>query len=334
MKDALGPVVQKNGIQSMMSGAVLFRSSAPPATIAGLRYFQNSFMVIKRYEGLRDDPITQMMRMFHAKNLAQSVRAVPHFRKARSFRIVTSYDNQLRSPDRRTLSSVEGSIKKALRIPSSRAAADLEIWFLHRREGLGLALLRLSRRLVTEKDLRKGELRPELAHLLCLMSKPAANDAFLDPFCGYGAIVVERSASFPVAKLYGADTDSQKIELLRNKIRRSKLPSKHKIDIQVGDATSLMHFADGSIAKVVTDPPWGDYRGSMTDSIANLYAGFIKELERVLAPDGLAVLLLGRDSALLGLVNEDTSALNVDKSYKVLVAGKKALACTITKKSI
>ena len=52
-------------------------------------------------------------------------------------------------------------------------------------------MMRLTKHKAYEKILHKGELRPELSHILCSISEPDADDIFLDPFCGSGTILQE-----------------------------------------------------------------------------------------------------------------------------------------------
>ena len=82
-----------------------------------------------------------------------------------------------------------------------------------------------------------------------------------------------------------------------------------------------MHIADASITKVVTDPPWGEYDDGRKGSIRSLYSGFLRQLERVLASDGVAVLLLGRNSAFFDLLRADRSKFLLGETHEVLVSG-------------
>ena len=328
VEHVLRPKLKSSGIQRMLDGAVLYHSDISLEGVAGLRFFQNSFLVIKSFENLGRSPITRMMRAFDRRILSAALLSSQLVRRAKSFRIVTSSENRLSVPDKRARAAVESVICKALHVPVSRAAADLEIWFLYRREGVGFILLRLTRRRATEKTLNRGELKPEMGNLLCSISEPSPDDVFLDPFCGFGAIVMERAVSFPARKIYGIDSSREKINQLRNKIRKIHLRAVNKISLQVGDSRNLSGVPENSVSKIVTDPPWGDFNYS-ADSIIDLYRGFITALPRIMIPGGIAVLLVGRDGPTVELISANPLNLRLDTSYRVLISGKKALVCKI-----
>ncbi|MAG13708.1 MAG: hypothetical protein CMN78_03825 [Spirochaetales bacterium] len=326
---AIDPSLRTDGILRMLDGAVFYQTDRAPTQIANLRFFQNSFLVLRSFSKLGRSPIPQMIRSLDRRIFRQSIISSPVVRSARSFRIVTSFENRLCAVDRRSRASAEAAVRAALRIPESRAKGELEIWILSRREGIGFIMIRITRRKATEKSLAKGELRPELANLLCLLSGPAAQDVFLDPFCGHGAIVLERFRAFPAKKIYGFDLDSEKITLLRRKVKKNRSAAAGKISLDTIDGTILAAVPDNSVTKIVSDPPWGDYNLSR-DSVKEIYRGFLTQMDRIMSPGGIAVLLVGRDSTFCHLVDEESHARRLDASYDVLVSGKKATVLKLT----
>lgn len=162
----------------------------------------------------------------------------------------------------------------------------------------------------------KGELRPELANLLCLISEPQKTDTFLDPFCGFGAIPIERAKNFPFGKVIASDIDLNNINLLKEK-------TKQKIQIENWDALNLKEIEDSSIHKIVTDPPWGVYKQEGIDLIS-FYLKMLKEFYRILKPNGLLVLLTGRKLEIEKIINSSASLFLLEKKYNILVSGKKA----------
>jgi tRNA G10 N-methylase Trm11 len=99
----------------------------------------------------------------------------------------------------------------------------------------------------------KGELRPELANLLCWISDPNKKDVFLDPFAGSGAIPIERAKAFPYQKIIASDINADLFDKLKKRFHKTT----NKITIGKWDALHLTALIDESIDKIVTDPPWG-----------------------------------------------------------------------------
>jgi tRNA (guanine6-N2)-methyltransferase len=94
------------------------------------------------------------------------------------------------------------------------------------------------------------------------------------------------------------------------------------VTVKHGSAVDLPLIADGSINKVITDPPWGMYGDLKEPDLRYLYKQSLNEMARVLKPGGIAVILSG-NSELNEIANEARS-LEIVKTYSILVSGKKA----------
>ncbi len=135
-----------------------------------------------------------------------------------------------------------------LKLKVNRVKPDLEVWFLRRREGFCFVGIRLTKNPNYEKTLRKRELRPQIAHILCLLSEPRSKDVFLDPFAGSGAIPLERTA-FPYKEIIASDKDPNAYKYLKE--RTNKL--KKRITVKNWDALDLEEIGNGTINKIVTN---------------------------------------------------------------------------------
>lgn len=144
-----------------------------------------------------------------------------------------------------------------------------------------------------------GALRPPLAHALVFLSRPSADDVFLDPFCGSGTIPAER-AEYPARRVIASDMSVEAVAAARQNLPQS-------VEVAFADATRLP-YDKGSITTVVTNPPWGKQVGRDTDLQA-LYARFLKECRRVLAPRGTLVLLTDQ----LGVVEETAAKAGLNE---------------------
>lgn len=305
-------------VDLILDGLVVYRSGSPLQQVKQIRFFNNTFLLLHLFEGLRPDSLPHMLNAM-LKNPGWAEAPAWALKGKRYFRIMASHENQTVAINREALERLESFFAQRLGLRVHRSRPDVEVWFLERSEGYGFAGIRLTQRAATEKDLQKGELRPELANLLCLVSEPAKGDIVLDPFAGSGAIALERAGHFPHRQVIAGDADRETVARLRQKA--ALLP--RKITIRHGDALDLDGVQDGAIDKIITDPPWGIYTGQDAVELEQLYRGMLAEFERVLKPGGLAVVLMGRKD-LFEQALRDRAALILVEKYDILVSGKKA----------
>ena len=303
---------------TVLDGGILFACSAPPHRVAGLRFLTNTYLSLAVFRDLpKHNPLAAMARQVAAGRTG-ALNKLGSVVGGGAFRVVASDRNRPSSLPPSLIAGVERSIASVTRGRTSRSGAEKEFWLLSRSEGIGLFLFRASRRRGTHKSLQRGQLHPEVAQLLCRMSAPSADDVFLDPFCGWGSIVIERVLSFPFRSVTAMDIDEAKLRELRARLgpRGTK-----GVSIRRADATELPDIEDRSVDAVVTDPPWGEYDGR---DVGDLYRRFLGGLARILRPGARVVLLLSRSPALLEVVV--ASGLRVDASMDVLISGRKATA--------
>lgn len=184
-----------------------------------------------------------------------------------------------------------------------------DFYLIKRAKGAMFLGLRLSRAKFKREKIPAGELRPELVHILCLAGGVKAKDTILDMFAGYGSIPLEVVRGFGCKQVIAVD----------NQI----LPKRHEdtlIKWYKSDARILDFIDGGSIARIITDPPWGVYDNKTEQDLTLLYADFSKEMKRVLKPCGIAVVLTGWPQSELILKEH----LNLIAKWPILVAGKKA----------
>ena len=191
----------------------------------------------------------------------------------------------------------------------------------HCLERYGFFLKRLTRQTAYKKTLEKGALRPELAHVLNFISEPDADDIFLDPFCGYGSIPIERATSFPYNMIFAADKNQELVKLIRQKLKGSRI--KGTFIVKEQDALDMQAFEDGFIHKIVTDPPWGLFADLGMDA-QQFYARTLQECYRVLRVGGLLVVLVARKNELDRAIEAYKGRAQLLNKYDVLVSGKKA----------
>ncbi|HEU5316170.1 MAG TPA: methyltransferase domain-containing protein [Chloroflexota bacterium] len=144
-----------------------------------------------------------------------------------------------------------------------------------------------------ERAFAAAALRPPTAHALVWLTAPSAQDVFLDPFCGSGTIVLERAA-YDAQRIVGSDVAADAIASARENAGGARL------ELHQWDARSLPLDAR-SVDAVATNLPFGR---QVLDAAAlpGLYLDWARELQRILAPGGVAIALTERPDVLLHAV--------------------------------
>ena len=317
-------------IRQVLDGAVLYEAPADRQMITSLRCFNNSFAVLRTQAGSWDG-LSQFVRTLSSDaELPRLVRE--HLSPGRhGFRVVVSRENQLVPLPESLLQPLEKRLARGSGLYPNRGRPQVEFWLLFRREGLFLFLLRLTRQAAGEARLEPGELRPELANLLCELSDPDATDVFLDPFCGSGSIPLERASLAPYRLIFAQDTDPGRVKALRQRVKGLRKPAQRTFFAKQVDARSMEGFDDSFVDKVVTDPPWGLYE-ALEERPADLHREALAECVRVLRPNGLLVWLTARDDELEAVVKEAVEGFVVEERYPILVSGRKASVYRLRKR--
>jgi len=223
-----------------------------------------------------------------------------------------------------------------LRPDSSRPEREYRLQ--ERSGGRVLFLERITRRGEPggEAGLRPGELPRTTCRLLAEMTGPRPDDVFLDPFCGYGGIPLERALASPYRFAFAQDIDPEKVTAVKESLGAEAFEKRRRtIFPKARDALDAESFEPGFVSAIATDPPWGLYEGGGTGAAGAevLLAAFASAAARMLAPGGRLVLLVSRDLAgqISGgrLASRDFEPV---ERLDVLVSGKKASALRLDRK--
>lgn len=317
VESELTGTLYKVGVNLLEDGFVWYQSGSAPEQVRKQFFLNNTFLLLDLSNGLGSDLLEKM-----AKNILQKsdkyfdshYSQLENYRGKR-FRFVFFLENKLTKVDERLLSALEERFEKKFGLKVDRVNPEIELWFLARRGGNIFFGLRITYHPDYKTVLKKGQLCPELAHLLCTISDPTPGDVVLDPFAGSGAIPLERKWS-PYKQIIAGDCDSKLVDRLRKKAGK-------QIIVKKLDATDLQDITSGSVDKIITDPPWG-VSISKELNLEDFYYRMLREFSRVLAPNGLLVILVGKKNVFESVLIKYVLNFQLLKRYNILVSGKKA----------
>ncbi|WP_238350638.1 TRM11 family SAM-dependent methyltransferase [Kribbella shirazensis] len=162
-----------------------------------------------------------------------------------------------------------------------------------------------------------------VADVLVRLAKLRAGQRVLDPFCGTGTILLSVRRRESTARVLGTDHDLHALTLAA---RNLELPG--ALGLVRAEAGALP-LRPGSVDRVVTNLPFGKQVGSHRGN-HGLYPDVLREIERVLAPDGRAVVLT-EDKRLLRGVLERQRGLKVVRERLLRYNGATPTAYVLTR---
>lgn len=316
-------------IQKLMDGGILYTTNKTPEEIEKIRFFNNTFMVVQIFENIDGrTPIEDMIENVNFDGNKSFLNYIKSKKRARTFHIFSSIENQLVSVDKKILGRFENELEKLTRLRTEfgKKVADLEFWFLYRTEKIGFFMLRITK---NKKKLEKGELRPELTNILSLISEPKEDDIFLDPFCGSGAIPLERSRMANFKGIFACDRNEEEIKNLKEKIKSVKSKKLNKSFFVKKLDFFENKFDDNYFTTIVTDPPWGFFE--KVGNIELFHTKMFEEMHRILIKNGLIVILTANKDLVTKNLNSMQLKLKLVETYDILVSGKKAAIYKIQK---
>ncbi len=311
--DVIAKLLPGAKVLKVYDGLVNYCYNGKEGMLERVLVFNNTFLVIRKYQGKNCDLISM------AKNVL-TIKQMPMSRK--SFRVRYSVNNQFVGMDKSYTRQIETKICRLTNAMIDRLSPQTEYWFIKRSENIGFFCRLLNKRKTTEKELNKGELRPEFAYLMCILGMPTKNAIVMDVFAGYGSIPKQIQKNFKFKKLYVSDLNPR---LVNNLCR--DFENKSAIDVRVRDAKNLVGIANGSIDVIITDPPWGYYE--QIDDIEQFYIDMLKEFDRVMKSNAKLILLSARKEEFESAIS--SQPFIIEKRIDTLVNGKKAGVYVIKK---
>jgi len=284
-------------------GAIAYETDAAPDAVRKIKYFKNSFVILAAQAAAN---LEELAAQANIKN----IKAPP---AARSFGVVFSDANDLKSVDGAVKARLIDRIQRQTGLAYRPGPADVEFWLMLRSDKAGYLLQRITKS--HRQVLAPGELEPHVATMLVRASNPKQGEIFIDPFCGRGAIPLARAKIAKYRGIFSIDIEPGVIAALRSKVRAIRNGRiQRSFFVKKGDFfknTFHKYYADA----IVTDPPWGLYQ-KVED---NFYAVMMAEFGRIMKPGGRLVVLAAR-----GIELPPHRRLIFVESFPVLIHGKKA----------
>lgn len=295
-------------IINVYDGLIHYKFDGNSRDLEKIIYFNNTFFVIKTFNQKNCNFSAMVNQVCTSKNYYLISKG--------SFRCRFSQENQFVKVDKNLVKRAEENVLHNSRLTIDRVSPSTEIWYSIRREGFGFCGQLISKREFTEKNLNKGELRPEIAYLIAGFANLSERDVVADVFAGYGSIPVQIAKKFRFSYMYVSDISSQQYDILRER----KQLNADNIQIEQSDAFELSYIADKSVDVVITDPPWGYFEE--IDDIPLFYEKMFTSFKRILKDEGRMVILSARKTE----IEETCGKMNIKikRSLHTLVNGKKA----------
>jgi 23S rRNA G2445 N2-methylase RlmL len=290
-------------VKRTASGLVVFRVPEIDAQLLKLRTVEDLFLLawgtdklsyratdlerIRRWTAHEAD-WDRLLRIHHA------IRPKPKGKP--TYRLVTQMRGQhgyRRADARKALAQgLAGKLPVSWQHVEENAA--VEVW-LTIDGSTAVCGLRLSDRTMRHRTYKMehlpASLRPTVAAAMVRLADIKSNQAILDPMCGAGTILAEalawsRQTGTRPSLVLGGDLAKAALRAAGPNLR-----SLGQVHLARWDARRLP-LADHSVDRLICNPPFGKQL-SRPEDISPLYQASLQEWNRVLQPNGRAVLLAG-----------------------------------------
>lgn len=284
-----------------------------------LSCMNNTYLVLSMQETDLKTPYENALKEFVKKSRFDFTGLSDNINIAHgdSFKILPFDFNKPISINFDIIKPIEQQIHNTLKLNIGLKKHNFDIVLSRRSEGLILLLFKLTYNRMTEKDLPKGALRPELCNIMSWVSDIKPTDIILDPFCGYGSVPKEIVKHFKYNMLFASDINKNLTDKLKTEFKKNK----KNFFIKQRDALNLEYFENEFFDKIITDPPWNIYNYTSAD-FTLFYKKMLQEFYRILKFGGICTILMGNVKDFEKSLEH--SNFKLQEKYNILVNGKKA----------
>lgn len=182
-------------------------------------------------------------------------------------------------------------------------------------------LLRLTPRPLATRTWRvchlDGAVNATIAAAMIWLTRPSAEDRYLNPMSGSGTLLIERALYGPARSIGGGDHDLAAQACARRNIIQAGLED--RIDLQWMDVAAT-GISGHSIDAVCVDPPWGAHLGKDND-LESLYVSLFNEMERVIRAGGSLVILTAALRLMEAMIHRYQEAFMLEREIRVYQGG-------------
>jgi tRNA (guanine6-N2)-methyltransferase len=180
--------------------------------------------------------------------------------------------------------------------------------------------IRLTPRPLSTRDWREcnyeGALNATVAHVMALLTRPSANDVFLNSACGSGTILIERLGCGQCRQVIGVDNSDAALDCAKINIVQARL--QQNVTLLSGDIRQLP-IAPGSVDALCADLPFGQLVGSHEENVT-LYPRTLDEAARVARP-GAGFVVISHEIRLMESLLRKTHTWIMEDVFPITLRG-------------
>jgi 23S rRNA G2445 N2-methylase RlmL len=266
----------------------------------------------------REPDWAQLLRLHHA------IRPRPKGKP--TYRLVTQMHGkhvyQRRDAGKALAHGMGGHLPASWRPAEENAAVEVWLTIQGTQAMCGLRLSdRTMRHRTWKLEHRPASLRPTLAAAMVRLAEVGPHHRVLDPMCGAGTLLAEQCVAASRFRgvnraVWGGDLEQAAVRAAAANLR--KLGGAY---LCRWDAASLP-LPDAAFDRLLCNPPFGKQLGEPED-IGPLYERLLPQFDRVLKPDGRAVLLVSDQAALRQAVR--ATGWKSERLLPVRILGQRAV---------
>jgi tRNA (guanine6-N2)-methyltransferase len=304
-------------------GKVLFNYDGPAFSLFTLRSVNHLCLVCAEWEDLPLDETgltllkerSERIDLLPAIEVVQASGLLPRWPP--SFRVTAerSGNHSYHSPQ--IASAVGAGIQKRYgwRVDLEHFDLEVKVFVTDHEVLMGIALTREGLQRRDHQVYGRASLKPPVAFALVWLAGLEQGMVLVDPMCGTGTILIEAGREYEGIYCLGGDISSSELRKARLNIESNHLT----IPLVQWNAVSLP-LKEGSVHRVVTNPPWGRRIGSHQRN-RKLYPSLLREVHRILTPAGRLV-FISLESRLIERCLEDLPFLRLlRRPFEVNVGG-------------
>jgi len=297
LKEKIPDICIEETLNGRRHGVLFARSQAPVQSILDLACLENAFLMAARIKNISYTATgaTRKFETIWAKISWPKILAQYQELTNKTLNQPVSFHPTvlLQGPQEYTVHSLTQLFVASLesrgwQLRSEKKSLTVRMQILNKEGFIGIQLTSSTlKNRVYKKSTLAGSLDPSVAYLLCKQSYPKSQEIVLDPCCGAGTLIAERSQHWPAGLVIGGEIQNLVLKACTHNMSTLK---EFKPSLYQGDARYLA-FKSDSIHKIIVNLPFGKDISLKDPHL--FYHLVLNEFKRVLKKMGTMVLLSG-----------------------------------------